>query len=308
MHSLEHQCAKTQPAKVLSCFVSKQLGTAERINHGVPANSRAFTLIELLVVIAIIAILAAMLLPALSRAKDRGQAASCVSNTRQLQICWALYSHDNNDTIVYNAISDSHAWIDGTGNNLAYDLPGATNVLTIRKGMLYQYNTQEKIYVCPGQKRVQVNSKKTTLPLPPARSFAISGQMHGGTWNGRSIDLLVLGKNPSSAKGYKKVSQINRPNPALAFVFMDESEYTIDDGYFAVLVNEDIWENYPAYRHGGSASMSFADGHSEMKKWIEPSTATLKVALGFVPAVKNGTQRNRDLQWLSERFINPPKP
>jgi prepilin-type processing-associated H-X9-DG protein len=84
---------------------------------------------------------------------------------------------------------------------------------------------------------------------------------------------------------------------------VDESEYTIDDGYFAVLVNEDQWQNFPAYRHGGSASLSFADGHSELKKWVEPSTANLKNPSGFSPAPKSGSQRNRDLQWLSDRYI-----
>jgi len=273
-----------------------------------PPGFRAFTLIELLVVIAIIAILAGLLLPALSRAKAKAQAISCASNTKQLQLCWALYANDHNDTIVYNAISDSHAWIDGTGPNLAYDLPGATNVATVRRGLLFSYNTSEKIYVCPGQQRVEVISRNTTLPLPPARSFSISGQMHGGTWNGRKMDPVILGGNPSSAPGYTKTAQINRPQPAMAFVFGDESEYTIDDGYFAVKIIEDTWQNYPAFRHGGSGSFSFADGHSELKHWVEPSTGLLKAPLGFVPAVRFGTQRNRDLQWMSDRYINPPRP
>jgi prepilin-type N-terminal cleavage/methylation domain-containing protein/prepilin-type processing-associated H-X9-DG protein len=272
------------------------------------AEPRAFTLIELLVVIAIIAILAAMLLPALNKAKDKGQAARCASNTKQLQLCWQLYSNDFNDNIVPNAIQDTHAWIDGSGSSLAYDLPGATNVLTVRRGLLFQYNTAEKVYACPGQTRVQVNSRNGTMQLPPARSYSISGQMNGGTWGGRSVSPLILGANPSSAPAYSKTVQINRPPPVRAFVFVDESEYTIDDGYFAVLVNEDIWQNYPAYRHGRSASFSFADGHSEIRRWIEPSTAGLKNPSGFATAPKFGTARNRDLQWTADRYIYPSRP
>jgi prepilin-type N-terminal cleavage/methylation domain-containing protein/prepilin-type processing-associated H-X9-DG protein len=273
-----------------------------------PKPRRAFTLIELLVVIAIIAILASMLLPALSRAKAKGQSTSCASNAKQLQLCWQLYALDFNDTIVPNALDDSHAWIDGSGSALAYDLPGATNIAILQRGLLFPYNTQVKIYACPAQQRVEVISRNGTLPLTPARSFSISGQMHGGSWNGRDVDPIFLGANPTSAPAYRKTSQINRPTPVNAFVFVDESEYTIDDGYFAVLVNEDTWQNYPAYRHGESASFSFADGHSEIKRWTEPSTGNLKNPSGFSPAPKSGTQRNRDLQWVSDRYINPPKP
>src|SRR5262249_6469153 len=150
------------------------------------------------------------------------------------------------------------------------------------------YNSQLKIYVCPDQRRVEVMSRRTTLPLPPARSFAISGQMHGGSWERGEVKALTLGQNPKTALAYLKMTQINRPLPAMAFVFMDESEYTIDDGYFAVLVNEDVWQNYGAYRHGGSASLSYADGHGEVRKWVEPSAAKLSDPAGFVAAPKFG--------------------
>ncbi len=271
-----------------------------------PVWRHGFTLIELLVVIAIIAILAGLLLPALAKAKAKGQAIACTSNSKQLQLCWLLYVDDNNDGIVPNALTDSHAWIDGSGNSLANSLPGATNVNIVRRGLLFKYNSAEKIYVCPGQKRVMNNTRPVNLP--PARSFSISGQMNGGTWNGRGVTPLVLGQNPRSALAYQKTTQIDRPSPAQAFVFVDESEYTIDDGYFAALVNENTWQNFPAVRHGGSASFSFADGHSEIKRWLEPSTAKLNNPNGFSPAPKFGTQRNRDLQWVSDRYIDPPKP
>jgi prepilin-type N-terminal cleavage/methylation domain-containing protein/prepilin-type processing-associated H-X9-DG protein len=229
----------------------------------------AFTLIELLVVIAIIAILAGMLLPALARAKAKGQSAVCVGNAKQLQLCWQLYADDFNDTMVPNALQSPNAWIDGSGASLAYDLPGATNVLTIRRGLLFPYNTSVGIYVCPGQKEVYALSKNKALPLTPARSFSISGQMHGGTDDGKGgVTPIILGSNPASRPAYKKVSEIHDPSPSQAFVFVDESLYTIDDGYFAVLVKDNTWQNYPAVRHGGNGSFSFADGHSELWRWL----------------------------------------
>src|SRR5438309_11866275 len=97
------------------------------------SRAAAFTLIELLVVIAIIAILAGLLLPALARAKTKAQGIGCVSNSKQLQLCWHLYADDNNDGIVPNALASKNAWIDGSGSSAAYDLPGATNVNVVRR-------------------------------------------------------------------------------------------------------------------------------------------------------------------------------
>jgi prepilin-type N-terminal cleavage/methylation domain-containing protein/prepilin-type processing-associated H-X9-DG protein len=274
-----------------------------------PARRAGFTLIELLVVIAIIAILAGMLLPALSKAKAKAQSISCMSNYKQLQLAWALYSNDYNDFIVPNAISSRNAWIDGTGNNLAYSMPGATNVTTITNGMLFKYNSSAAIYVCPGQRGVLLSGKEN-VRYKPARSCSISGQMNGGTdasggVPGGRVDPIVLSGNPPDALAHKKVSDINRPGPSQAFVFIDEG-ITIDDGYFAVKVNQAEWQNYPATRHGGAASLSFADGHSEIYKWIEPSTLQLnntKPYTGFA-ATRAG---DRDLAKLARAYIDPPR-
>jgi prepilin-type N-terminal cleavage/methylation domain-containing protein len=146
MHSRDYKIKNLVP----KASASSNLPDTNQTLHK-DRQPEGFTLIELLVVIAIIAILASMLLPALSRAKARGQGASCASNSKQLQLCWMLYSLDFNDTIVPNAIDDSHAWIDGSGSALAYDLPGATNIATSSVAC-FQYNKQVRIYACPASK------------------------------------------------------------------------------------------------------------------------------------------------------------
>jgi len=231
-------------------------------------RKRAFTLIELLVVIAIIAILAAMLLPALSKSKLKAQSAICVGNLKQLGAAFVMYANDNYDMIVPNWLLDPRAWIDGNRGDLS-SLPGATNLLTLRQGLLFQYNPNVGVYQCPTATR---GPKGLPIWVRLVRNYSLEGRMGGATAADRARYHLstdtewVLG---SAYPQYKKTSQIQHPGPAQAMTFVDESIETLDDGYFAVNATDriDKWQNSPTVRHGNSGVLGFADGHAERWRW-----------------------------------------
>ena len=245
-----------------------------------PSLNRGFTLIELLVVIAIIAILAGMLLPSLAKAKTKAHGIACVNNLKQLQLAWHMYADDNNDKLVPNGTGDQTGWVEGW-------LPtpqDATNVLTIMapRGKLWNYNQSLGIYKCPADRStVTIGGRK----FPRVRSISMNGNMNGDSWYTAEIKDWYT---------FKKMSEITAPSPSQAFVFIDEREEAIDDGYFLVFLNrKEAWGNLPAIYHNGASGLSFADGHAEIKRWLDPDTLRKGVT-----GTRNGP---RDVPWIQER-------
>ena len=230
----------------------EKVGAGQR-RAGYGRGRPGFTLIELLVVIAIIAILAGLLLPALGRAKAKGQSVACLNNLRQLTVCWTLYEDDNQGWLPPNEasgeISLPGSWIEGDAKTDRT----ATNIM---KGVLFRYNQSVGIYHCPGDR-----SKVTRFPnLLRVRSVAIgTGLAH---LNPELIPRPVY-----------RFSQIVNPPPARASVFWDEDEWSIQNGALGILppnVTQYYYWNTPASRHNGIGVVSFADGHAELWRWLDP--------------------------------------
>jgi prepilin-type N-terminal cleavage/methylation domain-containing protein/prepilin-type processing-associated H-X9-DG protein len=244
----------------------KRLSFSSPVPNG-RTQRRGFTLIELLVVIAIIAILAAMLLPALSKARLKAQSAICVGNMKQLGAAFTMYADDNIDRIVPNWLLDPRAWIDGMTGDLS-TLTGSTNLIAIRQGLLYKYNPNVGVYQCPTATK---GPKDLPMWVRLVRNYSLEGRMGGASVADKSRYGLaadtewVLG---SRYPQYSKISQIKNPSPAEAITFVDESVETLDDGYFAVNANTRTeWQNSPTVRHGNSGVFGFADGHGELWRW-----------------------------------------
>lgn len=268
------------------------------------AASTAFTLIELLVVIAIIAILAAMLLPALSRAKQKAEGVSCLNNLKQLQTAYAMYPGDYDGVLVPNGggitgdltnwVTGWLDWSTGTPNNTN------TNLQFLLNGSLGRYTGKSPgVYKCPAD-------KISSAVGPRVRSLSMNGFCGGLTE--RTVYAAT------DYRTFTKEVHFNRPS--LTWVFVDEHPDSINDGLFGLYMPGRAawpaavaWDDVPASYHNGACGFSFADGHAEIKKWFDsqtkPPIRRQTVAQGGNPPSGYTTTSPNDGRWFVERSSNP---
>jgi prepilin-type N-terminal cleavage/methylation domain-containing protein/prepilin-type processing-associated H-X9-DG protein len=247
-----------------------------------------FTLIELLVVIAIIAILAAMLLPVLTKAKIKAQGIVCINNLRQLQLAWTLYAHNYNDKLVRTGglavlvddPNDPAAQPGGPRSNWVLGL--ATNdARFIQNGLLFEFAKGVGIYKCPADRNGDA------VGTPSTRSMSMNGWFNPIINEGNQLD-------EANYMIFRKITDIR--NPVNTWVTIDENPNSINDGWFLVRPNfQYVWRDVPAVYHNKAGGLSFADGHAEIRRWHDKSV------LEQAGSMARKDPNSDDLDWLIER-------
>jgi prepilin-type N-terminal cleavage/methylation domain-containing protein/prepilin-type processing-associated H-X9-DG protein len=265
----------------------------------------AFTLIELLVTIAIIAILAALLLPAVLRAKSSGQEIYCLNNIRQLGIATILYAQENNDRLPYNLgateiqkMLDSGRHYNWANSVLDWETNSAnTNIILNTEAAIGAFAAKNPtIYRCPSDRTASSVQRQAGWDHR-SRSISMNAMV------GDPGEFLKGGANINNPYDHQflTLNEFARTDSSSIFVFIEEHPDSINDGYFLNKLYSGEWMDLPASYHNGAANLSFADGHAETQLWTRASTRQPAQPDGVKFPIDLDSNDRADFNWLSKR-------